>query len=158
MPAAQHRFRLQAAALLLACACHMGAALAQSPFGRVPPPQRKQPPEASLAFSDSEYRSDAARHLYATYPDRVLKGKVPAYVYAVLITETEVDASGKVLNVRVLREPAEADEVTPWVVELIRQASPLPPLLHRRGARYVEIWLVDESGRFQVDTLTEGQR
>lgn len=157
MRRARPGLRLQAAALALACACQAGAALAQSPFERVPAPQRPRAPEASLAFNDKEYRSDAARHLYATYPDLVLKGKVPAYVYAVLITETEVDASGKVLNVRVLREPSEADEVTPWVVALIRQASPLPPLLHRRSARYVEIWLVDESGRFQVDTLTEGQ-
>lgn len=149
--------RVRAALLGLLCALHLATALAQSPFARPPEPQRKVAPQASLAFDDRDYRQDAARHLYATYPELVLKGKVPAYVYAVMITETVVDASGKVLDVRVLRPPAEADEVSPWVVELIRRASPLPPLQHRSGARYVEIWLVDESGRFQVDTLTEGQ-
>jgi len=25
------------------------------------------------------------------------------------------------------------------------------------GTRYTDIWLVDKSGRFQLDTLTEGQ-
>ena len=25
------------------------------------------------------------------------------------------------------------------------------------GIRYLDIWLVDKSGRFQLDTLTEGQ-
>jgi hypothetical protein len=27
-----------------------------------------------------------------------------------------------------------------------------------RATTYTEIWLVDKSGKFQVDTLTEGQR
>lgn len=26
------------------------------------------------------------------------------------------------------------------------------------GTRYFEVWLVDKSGRFQLDSLTEGQR
>ena len=88
----------------------------------------------------------------------MLNGKVPAPVHAVRVTETVVDAQGKVLDVQVLRPPAEADEVTPWVAELIRQAAPLPPLpLNLRSARDVEVWLVDRSGRFQVDSLTERQ-
>ena len=32
------------------------------------------------------------------------------------------------------------------------------PVLAMGKVRYVEIWLVDKSGRFQVDSLTEGQR
>jgi hypothetical protein len=111
----------------------------------------------SAAASEQDYRQDAARHLYALYPDQVLKGLVRANVYAIMVTETTVDAQGKVLNVRVLRKPAEAHEVTPWVVELIRKASPLPPPLRLKRARYVETWLVDQSGQFQVRTLTEGQ-
>jgi periplasmic protein TonB len=87
----------------------------------------------------------------------VLNGKVPAPVHAVRVTETVVDAQGKVLDVQVLRPPAEADAVTPWVAELIRQAAPLPPPLNLRGARDVAVWLVDRSGRFQVDSLTERQ-
>ena len=91
-----------------------------------------------------DYRKDAARHLYDAYPAHVLKGRVPANVYAVMVTETDVDAQGKVLSVRVLRKPAEASEVTPWVVALIRHAAPLPPLLRMKRARYVETWLVDK--------------
>lgn len=87
----------------------------------------------------------------------MLKGKVRANVYAVMVTETEIDARGQVLGVRVLRKPAEAHAVTPWAVTLIRRASPLPPPLRMKRVRYVETWLVDRSGQFQVRTLSEGQ-
>jgi hypothetical protein len=110
-----------------------------------------------MALSEHDYRQDAARHLYHLYPAQVLKGKLRANVYAIMVTETTVDARGKVLRVRVLRAPAEAHEVTPWVVALIRRASPLPPPLRLKRVRWVETWLVDRSSQFQVRTLTEGQ-
>jgi hypothetical protein len=145
-----------AAALALSWALS-ASAWAQDPFAQPPEPQRLGRPAASPAQSQDDYRKDAARHLYGTYAAHVLKGMVPAYVYAVMVTETEVDAQGNVLGVRVVRAPSEADEVVPWVVAMIRRASPLPAPLHLRGAFYVDIWLVDENGRFQLDTLTEGQ-
>jgi len=79
---------------------------------------------------------------------------------AVMITEAEVDAEGQVVNVRVVRPPAAAKEVTPWVVSLIRRAAPFPPPVRMAGGTAVwrEIWLVDKTGTFQVDALTEGQR
>lgn len=146
-------------ALLLALLCVPSARAAGTPrpFVEVPEPLRAAPPKASNAANADDYRKDAARHLYDAYPARVLKGLVPANVYAVMVTETEVDPAGKVLAVRVLRKPAQAHEVTPWVVSLIRRASPLPPPLRLKRVRYVETWLVDRSGQFQVRTLTEGQ-
>ena len=103
---------------------------------------------------------DASRHLYATFPTRVHKGTLPPMMYAVMITEAEVDAAGQVLNVKVVRPPAAAKEVTPWVVSLIRRASPFPAPVKMAGgvAVWREIWLVDKTGTFQVDALTEGQR
>jgi periplasmic protein TonB len=147
----------RALAALALCGALAAPAWAQDPFAQPPEPQRLAPPEASAARSEDDYRKDAARHLYDTYAAQVLKGKVPAYVYAVMVTDTEVDAQGKVLSVRVVRAPSEADEVVPWVLAMIRRASPLPALRHLKSTRYVDIWLVDENGRFQLDTLTEGQ-
>ena len=37
-------------------------------------------------------------------------------------------------------------------------ASPLPAPKRLGSTKYLDIWLVDKSGRFQLDTLTEGQR
>ena len=107
--------------------------------------------------NEKAYRIDAARHIYDAYPAQILKGKVPPLVYAILVTETEIDARGKVLNVRVVRPPASAREVTPWVVSMIHRASPLPPPARIGRVKFVEVWLVDKSGQFQVHSLTEGQ-
>jgi periplasmic protein TonB len=148
------RAGLVVAALFAACPV-------KAQFARAPEPQRATAPAASMATSARDYRLDAARHLYA-YPSHVLVGMVPPLVYAIVVTETEVDAQGRVLGVRIVRAPAAAKEVTPWVVTLIRKASPWPPPPPpppRVGrVRVLETWLVDESGRFQVHILTEGQR
>lgn len=143
------------AAWLLACA--VGA---QAQFNMVPPSAVQGEPAPSQAEDAVAYKRDAARHLYAAYPSRVYKGMLPPMMYAVMITEADVDASGQVRAVRVARPPAAATEVTPWVISLIRRASPFPaPARVADGVvTYREIWLVDKSGRFQVDTLTEGQR
>ncbi len=34
---------------------------------------------------------------------------------------------------------------------------PLPPPKRMGTLKYIDIWLVDKSGRFKVDALTEGQ-
>ena len=147
---------LRRAALLAALACTQ-AALAQ--FSMVPAPLLPGPPRASAAEIEKEYRIDAARHIYAAYPMRVYRGKVPPLIYSVMMVETEIDATGQVLNVNVVRKPA-ADEVAPWVIAMIRRAAPFPPPVRMAGGKvsYTDIWLVDKSGLFQVDTLTEGQR
>ncbi len=106
------------------------------------------------------YRSYGAQHLYGLHRERIFKGKLPPMMYAVMITETEVDAAGQVVHVKVIRPPAAAQEVTPWVLSLIRRAAPYPAPVKMAGgsASWREIWLVDKTGTFQVDSLTEGQR
>ena len=114
--------------------------------------------QASVAKTEREYRKDGAKHLYAAYKKQVHKGKMPPLLYGVAIIETEISADGAVRDVRVVRQPAAA-EVAPWAVEMIKNASPFPaPPAGMASVKYTEIWLVDKSGRFQLDTLTEGQR
>ena len=113
--------------------------------------------EVSHASDPKSYRVDGARHLYATYPDRIYKGKLPPLMHAVVITEVEVDAAGNVRDIRMVRVPSHAPEVVVKVREMIRAASPLPAPQRMNGTRYTDIWLVDKSGRWQLDTLTEGQ-
>jgi hypothetical protein len=136
------------------------AGLAHAQFSQVPSTALSGAPEPSAAADEVAYRKDAARHVYAAYPLRIHKGKLPPMMYAVMITDTEIDPTGQVVNVKVARPPAAATEVTPWVVSLIRKASPFPAPTKIAGGNitYREIWLVDRTGLFQVDTLTEGQR
>jgi TonB family protein len=128
---------------------------AAAQFAMVPAPLQA-PAQASQADSEQAYRADAARHLYAAYPMRVFKGRMPPLLYGVAIVETEVGADGTVIDVRVRRPPA-APEVGPWVVAMIRKAGPFPPPARLGKAVYTDIWLVHKGGNFQLDTLTEGQ-
>jgi periplasmic protein TonB len=112
---------------------------------------------ASNARDAKAYRFDGARHIYAAYPDRVYKGKLPALIHAIVIAEVDVDASGNVRGINMIRSPSHAPEVTASVREMIQKASPLPAPARLGGTKYLDIWLVDKSGRFQLDTLTEGQ-
>jgi periplasmic protein TonB len=143
---------------LLFCCAALAAPATWAQFSMVPAPLLDGAPRESPAEIEKEYRIDAARHLYSAYPMRVYRGKVPPLIYSVMVVETEIDITGKVLSVNVVRKPA-ADEVEPWVVAMIRRASPFPSPAKIAGGsvRYFDIWLVDKSGLFQVDTLTEGQ-
>ena len=112
----------------------------------------------STADNARAYRVDAARHLYAAYKDQIYKGKLPPLVHAIVVVETEIDERGQVRNVQMIRVPTHAPDVTVRVREMIRAAGPLPvPARLGGGTKYMEVWLVDKSGRFQLDTLTEGQ-
>ena len=141
-------------AVLLAAA---QTALAQ--FSMVPAPQVQGTPRSSPAEVEPEYRIDAARHVYTTYPMRIYRGMLPPLLYGIMMVETELDASGQVVNVHVVRKPA-ADEVAPWVLAMVRRAAPYPAPAAMPGStvRFTETWFVHKSGLFQLFSLTEGQR
>jgi hypothetical protein len=132
------------------------AAMAQ--FNMVPAPQCATP-KASDASEERAFRVDAARHVYACYPARVFRGKLPPMLYGVMMVETQLDATGNVVNVTVIRKPA-ADEVSPWVQAMIKRASPFPAPSGIAGGTvtFTETYFVDKSGLFQTFSLTEGQK
>ena len=144
---------LRRALLALCLAVALGSAHAQ--FAMVPSPLLNTP-AASEAATEADYRTDAARHIYASYPMRIYKGRMPPLLYGVAIIETDVDAQGNVVEVRVRRPPA-APEVGPWIQQMIRKAAPFPAPTRLGKATYVDIWLVHKGGNFQLDRLTEGQ-
>ena len=163
-------FTLATVALLCACSAPRHPAITQTnppPAAQAiePAPFVVVPAESgatglakvSNATTPKAYRMDGARHLYATYPDRIFKGKLPPLMHAVVVTETELDAAGNVRSVQMVRVPSHAPEVVVKVRQMIMAASPLPAPQRLGGMRYTDIWLVDKSGRFQLDTLTEGQ-
>ena len=139
------RLRVAAAASAL-----LGAQAALAQFSMVPAPlcaaQR-----VSANDIEQEYRIDAARHLYSCYPMRIYRGMLPPLLYGVMMVETELDATGKVVDISVVRKPA-ADEVGPWVLAMIRRASPFPVPSHMPGGtvRFTETFFVDKSGLLRL--------
>jgi periplasmic protein TonB len=138
--------------LALAALLTAGVLLAQ------PTPALAAAPDASTAADAKAYRKDGAKHIYAAYRDQIYKGKLPPLIHAIVVAEVDLDDAGNVRDVNMIRTPSHAPDVTERVRQMIRAASPLPAPKRMGGTKYLDIWLVDKSGRFQLDTLTEGQR
>jgi hypothetical protein len=126
-----------------------------APHAATPVPSTNR--RVSTATTEKAYRQDGARAIYAAYPDSIYKGKLPALLYAVAVVETELDANGNVRDVRMVRAPSHAPEITAKIRDLIRKASPLPAPARMGATKYTDVWLFDKGGQFQLDTLTEGQ-
>jgi hypothetical protein len=111
----------------------------------------------STAETIKAYKVDAARHVYKFYPDKIYKGKLPPLVHAIIVLEVQVDAHGNVQDINTIRVPTHAPDVTVTVKDMIQRSSPMPAPARMGATKFTEVWLVDKSGRFQLDTLTEGQ-
>jgi len=155
---------LAAAALLAACGSPPPAP--QEAAKPAPPPVVAKPapapqPEltgpASNANTARAYRKDAAAHLYALHKDQIYKGRMPPLLYAVGVLQVDVDQRGQVQNVSWMRAPRHAPEVMAKIEKMVRDAAPYPRPAHLGRVTYTDTWLWHKSGRFQLDTLTEGQ-
>ena len=112
---------------------------------------------SSAAASPRAYRQDAATHLYGLNADRIYKGRMPPLLYAVGVLNVEIDRVGRVTRLDWMRAPRHAPEVVAEIERTIRQASPFPAPVRLGKVVYTDTWLWHKSGKFQLDTLTEGQ-
>ncbi len=137
---------------LLALGAATGAAALAAGCSMIPLPAPRPSPAGVAA-----YRRAAASHLYRRYPERIYKGMLPPMLYAIGVLEVGVDGGGRIASTRWLRAPSHAPEVMAEIERLVRLAAPFPAPAGLGRATYVDTWLWDQSGRFQLDTLTEGQ-
>ena len=158
-----------AAAVLAACGSRpLPPDPAQPAVAVVPPPavayapQSAQPAPAmviktSQATNPRAYRRDAAAHLYSLNQSRIWKGRMPPLLYAIGTLQVEVDGHGNVRHLNWLRAPKHAPEVIAEIERTVRAAAPFPVPERMGKVVYTDTWLWHKSGRFQLDTLTEGQ-
>ena len=111
----------------------------------------------SEARNPRDYRKDAATHLYALNAERIYQGKLPSMLYATGVLEVDIDRKGSVTRVHWLRAPRHAPEVVAEIERTARAAAPFPVPARMGKVTYTDTWLWDKSGKFQLDTLTEGQ-
>jgi periplasmic protein TonB len=69
----------------------------------------------------------------------------------------EVDGRGNVREMHWMRAPKHAPEVVAEIERTVRAAAPFPAPARMGKVVYTDTWLWHKSGRFQLDTLTEGQ-
>ena len=149
------------AALLPGCRTAPGPQAPPGAPAAAPRPSATPAPQAEPAASDAgtarAYRKDAASHLYTRNPARIFQGRLPPLLYAVGVLEVDIDRNGLVKTLRWLRAPRHAPEVVAEIERLARAAAPYPRPARLGRVTYTDTWLWDASGRFQLDTLTEGQ-
>lgn len=114
-------------------------------------------PRPSAAAEAKAYRQDAAEHLYAANRARIFPGKLPPLLYAIGVLDVEVDAQGEVRGLSWQRAPRHAPEVIAEIERTVRASAPYPAPARMGRVVYTDVWLWDKSGRFQLDTLSEGQ-
>jgi len=134
--------------------------LAVSPAARAADALSVQPAmvvKTSLATNPRAYRQDAASHIYSLNQTRIWKGRLPPMLYAVGTLQVEVDGRGNVRHLNWLRAPRHAPEVISEIEKTVRDAAPFPVPARMGKVVYTDTWLWHKSGRFQLDTLTEGQ-
>jgi periplasmic protein TonB len=150
------------AAILVACSAPEPAA--PPPARPAPPVARPQPAAPDLqnqktseARTPRDYRKDAASHLYALNKSRIYQGKMPPLLHAVGVLQVDIDGRGQVTNVSWMRAPRHAPDVMAEIERSVRKAAPFPAPVRMGKVTYTDTWLWHSSGRFQLDTLTEGQ-
>ena len=111
----------------------------------------------SSARNSDDYRQDAARHIYQRLPERIYKGKLPPFLKAVVVVDIHIEPSGQVGRIDWVRVPKHSPEVKQDIEQAIRQSAPFPAPKYLKQVSFTETWLWHRSGRFQLDTLTEGQ-
>ncbi|HEX5806999.1 MAG TPA: hypothetical protein VFY31_11785 [Macromonas sp.] len=145
--------------LLAACTTPLAPRIA-TPTAPAPvaPPASPYTGKISLANTEREYRRDAAQHLYSLNTSRIYQGKLPPLLYAVGVLQVTVDGQGQVRKLDWMRAPSHVPAVVAEIERTVRAAAPYPAPKKLGQVVYTDIWLWDKSGRFQLDTLTEGQR
>jgi hypothetical protein len=159
------RYALPAAAAALLASCSNTPLPPMSPpasvAGTAPMAQAQPAPmhnrRSSGAVTPRAYRQDAASHIYAMNSTRIFKGRLPPLLYAIGVLDVEVDGQGMVHKVSWKRAPKHAPEVMAEIERTVRAAAPFPVPARMGKVVYTDVWLWDKSGRFQLDTLTEGQ-
>lgn len=140
-------------------AAAMAALLSACGISPSAPARNGQPAvKASNASSPRAYRQDAARHLYALNAQRIYQGSLPPLLYAVGTLEVHLGRNGEVRSLHWMRAPRHAPEVIREIERTVRAAAPFPVASQLGYVTYTDTWLWDKSGKFQLDTLTEGQR
>jgi len=114
-------------------------------------------PVKSTARNAKDYRKDAASHLYARHSQNIYKGRLPPMLEAVGVLNVNIDRHGSVKSVQWMRAPRHVPQVMQQIERMVKAAAPYPVPQHMSQVTYTDVWLWHQSGKFQLDTLTEGQ-
>ena len=82
---------------------------------------------------------------------------MPPLLYAIGVLQVNIDQNGTVASLSWMRAPQQAPEVIAEIEHIVRLAAPYPIPVRMGRVTYTDTWLWHASGKFQLDTRTEGQ-
>ena len=82
---------------------------------------------------------------------------MPPLLYAIGVLQVDIDNRGAVRGINWMRAPKHAPEVMAEIEKMVRAAAPYPAPARMGKVVYTDTWLWHKDGKFQLDTLTEGQ-
>ncbi|MGH8745689.1 MAG: energy transducer TonB [Burkholderiales bacterium] len=159
---------IRAAAAIALGAIAAGCTTVQPPVRQAsvaPPPVapraaiRPAPAYAPAYRSMQQYEVVLAKRIFDANRGHTIEGKLQPLLRAVVVLHFEIDAEGRVHDVRTWRTPErEADHLAR--ASLVRAGSlPLPPPQWLQGGRLgiTETWLFNSDGRFHLRALAPHQ-
>ncbi|WP_341911041.1 hypothetical protein [Polaromonas sp. YR568] len=168
MPESSHRRFWLVALLSTVAGALVSACKSAPPSAAAPEPAAPSPvigpisgaagsARQSAAPNARAYRQSGASHLYGLHANRIYKGRMPPLLYAIGVLNVEINQVGNVTRLDWMRAPRHAPEVIAEIERMIKAASPFPAPVRIGKVVYTDTWLWHKSGKFQLDTLTEGQ-
>lgn len=120
----------------------------------------RAPERTSSTRSIDEYKRSAAQRVIEANRDRVMPGRPQALLRAVIVMRVRVSTDGRP-TAEVMRSPDAA--LSKVAIDTLKQASPLPAPPQSLGADlarvgYIETWLFNDDGRFQLRTVAPAQQ
>ncbi len=82
---------------------------------------------------------------------------MPPLLEAVGVLNVDIDHRGWVKSVQWMRAPRHVPNVMQQIEQMVNAAAPYPVPENIGQVTYTDVWLWHKSGKFQLDTLTEGQ-
>lgn len=124
-----------------------------------PPPVVKRVPAPERYSSMEQYQAAVAKRIFDANPGTTIKGDLQPLLRAIVVLQFNVDARGRVHNVRTWRTPErEADHIARASLHRAG-ALPAPPQSWLRGGmvEVTETWLINRKGHFHLRALKPRQ-
>ena len=142
---------LLAAALLAACSSPR-----RGPSSSSTMPASTNSPSTSAHRSWDAYRVEVGRRILAANPQGTYDGLVPEPLLAIPVLEIDLNRDGSVRNIRVQRQPSQAQDTVQLAIDAVRRAAPFGDVSHLpQPWRVSEVFLFRDDRKFKPRSLDQ---
>ena len=113
-------------------------------------------PSTARARNWDDFKVLAGRRLVAANPNGTYIDAVPEPLLAIPVLEIELNGDGSVRNVRVQRQPSQANDTVQLAIDAVNRAAPYGDVSHLpRPWKFSEVFLFRDDRRFKPRALDQ---